>query len=390
MKPQNPQSDNKEAQAANSRRKFLSQALKGSAAFSLLGLAACRQDLKQEATTENTAATNASNASTIEWKCATTWPPNFPVVGEGVQLMADWIDKMSAGRLKIKVYGGGELVPALELFDAVSNGAIQMGHGASYYWGGKIPASNFFAAVPFGLNAQQMNAWLISGGGLALWEETYAPFNVIPFPGGNTGVQMGGWFNKEIKSLADMKGLKMRIPGLGGKVVTELGGATIQIAGGEIYTSLERGVIDAAEWIGPYHDYTLGFHKIAKYYYYPGWHEPGTTLEVIVNKQAFEKLPADLQEIVRTAAYRANHWMLSQFEAKNNEYLQKLVNEEGVKLLKFPEEVLKAAKSATNKILNEIAAQDAAAKKVYESLLAFKKGISAWNQNSEVAIQPYL
>lgn len=370
------------------RREFLKKGLQTLAAGSLLGLSACRDDLKQAAGLEQ--ASEQYSGETIEWIAATTWPPNFPILGEGVQMLARQIEVMSAGRLKIKVYGGGELIPPLEVFDAVSNGSIQIGHGAAYYWSGKIPAANFFAAVPFGFNAQQMNAWLISGGGWELWKEIYAPYNVIPFPAGNTGVQMGGWFNREINTPADLKGLKMRIPGLGGKVLDRMGGAAVQIAGSEIYTSLERGVIDAAEWIGPYHDYTLGFHKIARYYYYPGWHEPGATLELLVNKQAFESLPPSLQEIVRNAALHANLWMLSEFEAKNAMYLEKIMSEGKVKVRPYPAEVLQALQSATMQLLEELAAQDAATRKVWEHVQAFKQKMNRWNKISEAAILPYL
>src|SRR5690606_14679795 len=214
----------------------------------------------------------------------TTWPPNFPILGEGCKLVAEWIRQMSGGRMEIEVYGGGELIPALEAFDAVSNGAIEMGSGAAYYWSGKVPAAQFFASVPFGMNAQQVNSWLISGGGMALWEKNYAKYNLIPFPCGNTGVQMGGWFRKEINSMADIQGLKMRIPGLGGKVLDRAGGTAVLSPGSELYTNLERGVIDATEWVGPYHDYIMGFHEVASHYYYPGWHEVGTTFEKFVNK----------------------------------------------------------------------------------------------------------
>ncbi len=313
----------------------------------------------------------------------TTWPPHFPVLGEGADLIAKWIGEMSGGRLQIQVYGGGELVPALEVFDAVSVGTAQMGHGASYYWAGKAPASQFFASVPFGMNAQQMNAWIYSGGGLELWEELYSQFNLIPMPAGNTGVQMGGWFNRAINTPDDLKGLKMRIPGLGGKVIAKAGGSAILSAGGEIYTNLERGVIDATEWIGPYHDYLMGFHKIAKYYYYPGWHEPGSVLELMVNKSAFEGLPKDLQEIVRSAAYRANTWILSEFEAKNNQYLQEIMNEKGVEVRKFPDNVLGALKKYSREVIDELTTNDAMSKKVYHSFRKFRKNITQWSDISE-------
>ena len=318
-----------------------------------------------------------------EWRMVTTWPPHFPVMGEGADLMAQWIDEMSEGRLKIQVYGGGELVPALETFDAVSQGVAEMGHGVAYYWAGKIPAAQFFGAVPFGMNAQQMNAWLYCGGGASLWEELYAPYNLVPMPAGNTGMQMGGWFNREINSVNDLKGLRMRIPGLGANVIAKAGGTPILSAGGEIYTNLERGVIDATEWVGPYHDYLMGFHRIAKYYYYPGWHEPGPVLELIVNKGKWESLPKDLRMIIRTAAARANLWMLSEFESRNNEYLQKIIVDPKVSVRKFPDEVLRALKKYSTQVISEMTATDPWSKRVYESFDAFQKKVAGWAEVSE-------
>ena len=318
-----------------------------------------------------------------EWKMVTTWPPHFPVLGEGAEYFARWVEEMSAGRLKIKVYGGGELVPPLQVFDAVNQGIAEMGHGASYYWAGKAPAAQFFAAVPFGMNAQQMHAWIDTGGGLALWRELYAQFNLVPFPGGNTGVHMGGWFNKEIRSVADLKGLKMRIPGLGGKVIAKAGGSAILSAGGEIYTNLERGVIDATEWIGPYHDYLMGFHRIARYYYYPGWHEPGTVTELICNKAAFEKLPTDLQQIIHVAAWRLNTWVLSEFESKNTQYLQKILAERNVQVKKFPNEVLEKFRALSLEVIQEVVDKDPFSKKVYQSFQQFQQQVGEWAMVSE-------
>ena len=361
------------------RREFLT---KGSAAVAAAGsasvLAACGVGNKQEAE-----APYINFNRTFEWKMVTTWPPNFPVVGEGCVMMAKWIDKMSGGRLKIKVYGGGELVPALEVFDAVSSGAIEMGHGASYYWAGKVPAAQFFAAVPFGMNAQQMNAWIISSGAVKLWEEIYEPFRLIPMVAGNTGVQMAGWFNKELNSMADFDGLKMRIPGLGGKVLAAAGGTSVLVAGGEIYTNLERGVIDAAEWIGPYHDYKMGFHRVARYYYYPGWHEPGSVLEQMVNKDKFESLPSDLQEIVRSAASRLNEWMLAEFDAQNSIYLKMLYELEKTDVRKLPDEVLRQLRKVGLEVMEETAQTNAQTRKVYDSFAAFRKQIKPWSDISE-------
>jgi TRAP-type mannitol/chloroaromatic compound transport system substrate-binding protein len=318
-----------------------------------------------------------------KWKMVTTWPPNFPVLGEGCNMFAAWVKEMTAGQMEIKVYGAGELIPGLECFDAVSSGAAEIASGASYYWGGKAPAAPFFTTVPFGMNAQQMNAWLYSGGGLDLWRELYAKFGLIPFPGGNTGVQMAGWFNKEINTINDFKGLKMRIPGLGAKVLSKAGGTAILSSGNEIYTNLERGVIDATEWIGPYHDYIMGFHKIAKYYYAPGWHETGSTLELFVNMKAFNDLPSHLKAILETAAARMNIWVLSEFEAKNNEYLIRMIKDENVQLKIFAPEILEQLKIYTREVLTELADSDPFSKKVYESYLSFSENIRSWAGYSE-------
>lgn len=320
----------------------------------------------------------------FKWKMVTTWPPHFPVMGEGADMIAKWIKEMSDGRLDVTVYGGGELVPPLQAFDAVSQGMVEMGHGVPYYWAGKAPAAQFFAAVPFGLNAQALNAWIYSGGGQELWDEVYARFNLVSMLAGNTGVQMGGWFNKEINTIDDIKGLKMRIPGLGGKVIAKAGGTVVLSAGGEIYTNLERGVIDATEWVGPYHDYMMGFYKVAKYYYYPGWHEPGSGLELFVNKSKYEQLPDDLKLIIRTAAMRGNMWMLSTFESKNNTYLQKLINEHNVQLRMFPDDMLSKFKQYSEEVIQEITEKDPMSRKVYESFSKFKKSMGDWAQISEI------
>lgn len=353
-----------------------------------------RRDFLKKATTATAVAATATTIGapaivraekTYNWKMVTTWPPHFPLLGEGADKLAEMIKVMSGGRLNIQVYGGGELVPPLQAFDAVSQGMVEMGHGAAYYWAGKSPAAQFFAAVPFGLNAQGMNAWIYTGGGMELWEEVYGKFNLKPLPAGNTGVQMGGWFNREIKSLEDFKGLKMRIPGLGGKVLAKAGGTAVLSAGGEIYTNLERGVIDATEWVGPYNDYKMGFYKVAKYYYYPGWHEPGTVLESFVNKSAFEALPKDLQEIVTNATIASNMWMLCESETKNNIYLDKMVKEEGVILKKFPADVLKQLRKYSVEVLEEIVANDPMSKKVYDSFNKFQKQQLAWSKISDRA-----
>ncbi|WP_258103249.1 TRAP transporter substrate-binding protein [Marinoscillum sp. MHG1-6] len=359
---------------AAKRRKFIKQSV--GAAIGVTAGFACSPKAEEKSV-------NINFNETYRWKMTTTWPPNFPVLGEGCKLMAEWVREMSGGRMDITVFGGGELIPALEGFDAVSNGAVEMNHGAAYYWAGKIPASPFFCAVPFGMNSQQMNAWITSGGGSQLWEELYAPFNILPMISGNTAAQMGGWFNKAIETPDDLQGLKMRIPGLGGKVIAKMGGSPVTVSGGEIYTNLERGVIDATEWIGPYHDYKMGFHQVAKYYYYPGWQEPGPVLEMSVNKDKFLSLPKDLQEIIRTACHRLNTWMMVEFEAKNGTYLQKIIDEGKTELKRFPKEVIAGLKAATQETLEELTASDASSKKIYEHYLGFRKKIIPWADISE-------
>ena len=338
-----------------------------------------------EKSTQNAAQGGKGFKTEYRWKMVTTWPKDFPGLGTGANTLARLIGEMSGGRIQVKVYGAKELVPAFEAFDAVSNGTAEMGHGASYYWKGKTEAAQFFAAVPFGLTAQEMNGWFYHGGGLELWREVYAPFNLIPAAAGNTGVQMGGWFNKEINSVADLQGLKMRIPGLGGEVLRRAGGTPVSLPGGEIFTSLQSGAIDATEWVGPYNDLAFGLYKAAKYYYYPGWHEPGTTLEAFINKQAFEKLPADLQSIVLNACRVANQDMLADFTARNNQALQTLINEHHVELRRFPDAVLAKLRTLSEEVVAEVAAKDPLSRKVYDSFRTFREQAIAWHDISERA-----
>lgn len=319
------------------------------------------------------------------WQMVTSWPKNFPGLGTGPERFAENVTAMSNGRLNIKVYGAGELVPALEVFNAVSSGKVQMGHSGAYFWKGKVPAAQFFTAVPFGMNAQEMNAWIHMGGGLELWEELYEPFNVIPLAGGNTGVQTGGWFNKEINSLDDIQGLKMRIPGLGGEVFNRVGGTAVTISGGELFESLKKGVIDATEWVGPYNDLAFGFHQAAKYMYYPGWHEPGSVMELSVNKQAFEGLPKDLQAIVRVAARDLNARMLDEYTAFNNKALNELIEEHGVEVRRFPDDVLAKLKVTSEEVLQEMADKDPKVAKVYKSFKTFKEQSQNYHKLSEEA-----
>ncbi len=319
---------------------------------------------------------------TYRWKMVTTWPPKLPVLQTGAERLAKRIEECTDGRLKIKVYAGGELIPPLQTFDAVSAGTVECGCGAAYYWAGKMPASQWFAAVPFGLNADGMSAWFHGGDGLKLWEETYAPFNVIPRPGGSTGVQMGGWFNKKINSLSDFKGLKLRIPGLGGKVISKAGATVVLVPGGEIFLNLERGVIDSTEWVGPLHDLRMGFWQAAKYYYYPGWHEPGTYLEYMFNKKAYESLPKDMQKIIDSVCMETEQWTLAQFNALNGAALQTLIDKHHVDLIKFPDKVLDGLRKLSDEVVAAEAAKDAMATKVNNSFQKFRKVIGTWGEIS--------
>jgi len=325
------------------------------------------------------------DGDSYQWKIVTTWPKNLPGLGAGPENFARLVGELSGGRLTARVYGAGEIVPAFEVFDAVSQGVADAGHGAAYYWKGKIPSSVFFTAVPFGMTAQEMNGWMHYGGGLQVWQEAYAPSNIIPLAGGSTGVQMAGWFNREINSAEDLKGLKMRIPGMAGEVFAAAGGTAVRIPGGEIYTSLQTGVIDAVEWVGPYNDRALGLHEVAKYYYYPGWHEPGPLLEFIVNKQSMEALPQDLQAIVTAAARVVNQDMLDEFTARNNQALQQLVNEHGVQLRRLPDDVLKVLWQGTQDVMQQLIADDPMAAKVHASFKAYYDGVREYHHISEQA-----
>ena len=319
------------------------------------------------------------------WSLVTTWPKNYPGLGMAPERFSKLVNEMSQGQLKVTVYGAGEFVPAMGVFDAVSSGAVEMGHGGAYYWKGKVPAAQFFTSVPFGLTADEINAWVNRGGGLELWREIYAPFNIYPIPAGNTGTQMFGWFNKEINSLEDIKGLKMRIPGIGGEVLKEAGGIPVTLPGGELFTALQTGVIDATEWVGPYNDLTFGFHQAAKYYYYPGWHEPGPMLELLINKDAWDSLPKHLQVIIETASKAVNQDMLDEYLAKNNQALTELVETHGVELRKLPDDVIEEFRIISNRILDDLASKDETIAKVYTSYLKFKNDVSAYHEISEDA-----
>ncbi len=364
------------------RRGFLRWLSRGALAAGAALAAGCKQ--------ENPPAqviAPATKFKPVKWRMVTTWPKNFPGLGTGANFLAERITQMSGGRIEVKVYGANELVPAFEVFGAVSQGTAELGHGSAYYWKGKSEAAQFFSAVPFGLTADEMNAWLYHGGGMELWQETYEPFGLVPMAAGNTGVQMAGWFNREINSVDDLQGLKMRIPGLGGEVLSRAGGTPVSLPGGELFTSLQSGAIDATEWVGPYNDLAFGLYKAAKYYYYPGWHEPGTTLECMVSKSAFEALPEDLQAIVLNAARVANQDMLTEYLARNNQALKTLVNEHQVDVRKLPDSVLGRLRELSDQVVAEIAAKDALSQRVHASFQAFRNQMVQW---SDISARAYL
>ena len=318
-----------------------------------------------------------------EWRMVTTWPKNFPGLGTGAELLAKFIDQGSEGKLKIKVYGAGELVKPFDSFDAVASGEIEMGHGTPYYWRSKNPALAFLSAYPYGMTAQEQNGWIQYGGGQQLADEMYAELGCKYFISGNTGVQMGGWFNKEINRLEDYRGLRMRIPGLGGEVIKEAGAEVVNLPASEILSSLENGGIDATEWVGPYNDLALGLYKKAKYYYYPGWHEPGTTLDNFINIKEWQALPSDLKTVVEAANVAVNQLVLSEFVSRNNASLRTLVNKHGVVLKQFPDDVLAGFSTLSNKIVNDLASTDPQSRKVLDNILTFRTEAVAWTSLSE-------
>ena len=350
--------------------------------FLISGLALCF--LSGCGVPEETAA-GAAPAKNYSWSMVTTWPKNYPGLGMAPERFSQLVEEMSQGQLKVTVYGAGELVPAMGVFDAVSGGSVEMGHGGAYYWKGKVPAAQFFAGVPFGFTADEINAWVNRGGGLELWEDLYRPFNLKPLPGGNTGTQMFGWFNKEINSLEDIKGLKMRFPGFGGEVFKRAGGIPVNIPGGELYTAMQTGTIDAVEWVGPYNDLAFGFQQVAKYYYYPGWHEPGSMLEFTINIEAWDTLPPHLQAIVTTAAKAVNQDLLDEYTASNNRALQDLIENHDVQLRELPKDVINEFRIISEEILETSAANDPDVKKVYDSFKTFLAEVKGFHAIAEDA-----
>ena len=356
------------------RRKFVAGM---TAAF---GLAACGKETepaKQEKIFKDK----------YSWNMVTSWPPNLPGLGTGANNLAEDVFKASDGRLSIKVFAGGELVPPLQVFDAVSQGTAQIGHDSSYYHRGKLPAAPYFTTVPFGMNVNETNAWLYFGGGIELWHELYEPFDLVPFPVGNTGVQMLGWFNKEISSIEDIKGLKIRMPGLGGEIMQRAGAVQVTMAGSEIFTSLQTGAIDAAEWVGPYNDVSLGLHKAAKYYYYPGFHEPGPNIECIINTEAWSSLPPDLQKILEIACQSSNLNMTSEYMWGNAVALEQLKKDPNIQLKQIPQTVFNELKKHSKNAIEDLVSGDRSSEKIQQSIGSFMEKSSS---NQEITELSYL
>jgi TRAP-type mannitol/chloroaromatic compound transport system substrate-binding protein len=335
-----------------------------------------------------TNSTGAANTQpTVRWRMATSWPKALGIY-KGAEILCQRVREMTNGRFTITPFAAGELVPGLQVLDAVQAGTVECGHTASYYYVGKNPAFAFATSIPFGLTTQQQNAWLYHGGGLEAMQKLYADFNIINFPAGNSGAQMGGWFKREIKSVADLNGLKMRIPGLGGQVMARLGVNVQVLPGGEIYLALDRGAIDAAEWVGPYDDEKLGLNKAAQFYYYPGWWEPGPTWEALVNRTAWNRLPKEYQEIFQTAAVEANMDNLAQYNALNGEALERLV-QGGTKLTPYSKEIMQAAQKAATDLMEENAAKNATFKQIYQQWSAFRQQVYRWNQINELSFASF-
>ncbi len=361
------------------RRDFIKTA--GVAALAAGGLSGC----KEQECAEPGALPVGKPTQRYRWRMVTTWPKGFPGLGTAAERLAELVAEMSGGRLTIEVLGAGELVPAFEVFDAVARGTAQMGHGSAYYWRSKTETGQFFSTVPFGLTAQEMTSWILHGGGMELWRELYQPFGIVPMIAGNTGVQMGGWFNKEIRQIEDLQGLKMRIPGLGGEVLRRAGGVPVNLPGAELFTSLQTGVIDAAEWVGPYNDLAFGIYRAAKYYYYPGFHEPGTVVEALINRAALEALPADLQSIVLNSCKVVNQELLSEYTARNPLALETLLNEHQVELRRYPDAVLQHLRRLSAEVVADLGAKDPLSGRIYQSYQEFMAHARKWSALSELA-----
>ena len=349
------------------RRRFVKSAALGVAAGSVL--AGCGSG-------DTGAPAVQTGGPALRWRLASSYPRSLDTIYAAAEVLASHVSEITDGRFSIRVYPAGEIVPAFEVLESVQKGSVQLGHTASYYYIGKNPAFAFDTTIPFGLTARQFNSWAYHGGGLELVRELYADYSIINFPGGNTGTQMGGWFRREINSLNDLRGLSMRIPGVGGRVMDRLGVTVQQIPGGEIYPALERGAIDAAEWVGPYDDEKLGFNDVADYYYYPGWWEPGANLSFLVNQSAWDELPSHYQAALETGMEAANLYMLSRYDALNPPAMRRLI-ESGTQVRPFPQDVMEAAFTTSREIIQE-GTSDAGYNKIYEAYHSWRDDSIQW------------
>jgi len=332
------------------------------------------------------AAPAIARAETMKWRMVTSWPKRLPGPGMSAERIATRIKTMSNGRIDIAVNAAGEIVPAFGVLDAVGNGVAEIGHTAAFYWQGKMPAANFFTTVPFGLTPAEHVAWIDAGGGQALWDELYAPFGVKPFMGGNTGVCMGGWFRRELKSLADLKGIKIRSLGLGGEIYHRLGATPQTTPPAEILVSLQSGVLDAAEFVGPGTDIALGLYRVAPFYYYPGFNKPNGTGECIVSLKAWNALSDDLKAIVAHACATEANYALAEMERLNAAALASLTGEHKVKLTPFPDDLVTAARNQSGEVLGELASRDAISGKIHASYLGFRDRTAPWSRVSIEAV----
>jgi TRAP-type mannitol/chloroaromatic compound transport system substrate-binding protein len=324
----------------------------------------------------------AQASPSVRWRLASSFPKSLDTIFGGAEVLSKRVAAITGGRFQISVHAAGELMPAFGVVDALQSAGVECAHTASYYFVGKNKAFGFETTLPFGMNQRQQNAWIYYGGGLQLVRDFLRDFSIVSFPGGNTGVQMGGWFRKEIKTLADLKGVKMRIPGIGGEVMARLGAVPQQIAGGDIYPALEKGTIDAAEWVGPYDDERLGFYKVAPHYYYPGWWESNSMYSFYVNTKAWDALPKDYQAAFEAAAAEANIDMMAEYDFKNPPALRRLVGN-GVKLHAYPLPIMKAAQDAAFDLYAEESAKNPAFKTMYESWSKFRSEVMLWHRFAE-------
>lgn len=324
----------------------------------------------------------------VSWRLVSTFPRSLDTIFGAAETLSNRVSELTDGRFTIRVFPAGEMVPFDQVLESVQKGTVEMGHAASYYFTGLNPALAFDCTVPFGMSARQYNAWFYYGEGKDLLRSLFADFNIINFPGGNTGVQMGGWFRRQISTVSDLGGLTMRIPGMGGRVMDRLGVTAQVLAGGDIYPALERGVIDATEWSGPYDDEKLGFYKVAPYYYYPGWWEPGPNLSFYINADKWAELPSDYQAALASAAAEANVDMMSDYDAKNPPALERLLSN-GVELRRFSDEIMQAAFTASNELLQEEAAADPAYRTMLESYDRFKSSSNRWLGTSELSFTDF-